>query len=265
MHRAARARRRRSEPQPLRRGLQHAALPGDDGRGCVRKSSRTRDDVIDRSSIVPRPAARATAPGSWAVRWNIDVRVTSHGRLELDDATRSCGGRRERAVRAWTRRISPRSVGVRGWTAATRTFPAADSAPPTIRADGRSPSFEPASRRRGSTLATSHDRRSRSTTSATTGSHARQGVASRTASSIHGVVSMVRRYLAQPISALRTVAGQIELRSSRAPIGQPFQNYYDHGWRPGVETRRGRSSCFDVLWFENGRPCLARSATSFVR
>jgi hypothetical protein len=43
---------------------------------------------------------------------------------------------------------------------------------------------------------------------------------------------------------------QIELRSLE-PDGKPFQNYYDHGWRPGVE-RAEAVLVFDVLWFETG-------------
>ena len=42
----------------------------------------------------------------------------------------------------------------------------------------------------------------------------------------------------------------IELRSLE-PDGKPFQNYYDHGWRPGVE-RVEAILVFDVLWFEKG-------------
>jgi hypothetical protein len=43
---------------------------------------------------------------------------------------------------------------------------------------------------------------------------------------------------------------QIEIRSLE-PDGKPFQNYYDHGWRPGVE-RAEAVLLFDVLWFEKG-------------
>jgi hypothetical protein len=43
---------------------------------------------------------------------------------------------------------------------------------------------------------------------------------------------------------------QINLRSLE-PDGKPFQNYFDHGWRPGVE-RAEAVLAFDVLWFEKG-------------
>ena len=43
---------------------------------------------------------------------------------------------------------------------------------------------------------------------------------------------------------------QIELRSLE-PDGKPFQNYYDHGWRPGIE-RAEALLVFDVLWFKRG-------------
>jgi hypothetical protein len=43
---------------------------------------------------------------------------------------------------------------------------------------------------------------------------------------------------------------QIELRSLE-PDGKPFQNYYEHGWRPGVE-RVEAFLVFDVLWFKKG-------------
>ena len=41
---------------------------------------------------------------------------------------------------------------------------------------------------------------------------------------------------------------QINLRSLE-PDGKPFQNYFDHGWRPGVE-RVEAVLVFDVLWFK---------------
>jgi hypothetical protein len=50
--------------------------------------------------------------------------------------------------------------------------------------------------------------------------------------------------------SLKEGVAQIELRSLE-PDGKPFQNYYDHGWRPGVE-RVEAVLVFDVLWFENG-------------
>jgi hypothetical protein len=43
---------------------------------------------------------------------------------------------------------------------------------------------------------------------------------------------------------------QIDLRSLE-PDGKPFQNYFDHGWRPGVERVEAVLS-FEVLWFEKG-------------
>jgi hypothetical protein len=42
----------------------------------------------------------------------------------------------------------------------------------------------------------------------------------------------------------------IDVRSLE-PDGKPFQNYYIHGWRPGVE-RVEAVLMFDVLWFEKG-------------
>lgn len=50
--------------------------------------------------------------------------------------------------------------------------------------------------------------------------------------------------------SLRDGVAQIELRSLE-PDGKPFQNYFDHGWRPGVE-RVEAVLMFDVLWFEKG-------------
>jgi hypothetical protein len=43
---------------------------------------------------------------------------------------------------------------------------------------------------------------------------------------------------------------QIDLRSLE-PDGKPFQNYYDHGWRPGVE-RVEAVLVFEVLRFDKG-------------
>ena len=42
----------------------------------------------------------------------------------------------------------------------------------------------------------------------------------------------------------------INLRSLE-PDGKPFQNYFDHGWRPGIE-RAEAVLAFDVLWFKTG-------------
>jgi hypothetical protein len=42
----------------------------------------------------------------------------------------------------------------------------------------------------------------------------------------------------------------IEVRSLE-PDGKPFQNYFDHGWRPGVE-RTEAVLAFEVLWFKKG-------------
>ncbi len=50
--------------------------------------------------------------------------------------------------------------------------------------------------------------------------------------------------------SLKDGVAQIELRSLE-PDGKPFQNYFDHGWRPGVE-RAEAVLAFDVLWFQKG-------------
>ncbi len=50
--------------------------------------------------------------------------------------------------------------------------------------------------------------------------------------------------------SLKDGVAQIGLRSLE-PDGKPFQNYYDHGWRPGVE-RVEAILVFHVLWFEKG-------------
>jgi hypothetical protein len=50
--------------------------------------------------------------------------------------------------------------------------------------------------------------------------------------------------------SLREGVAQIDLRSLE-PDGKPFQNYFDHGWRPGVERAEAVLS-FDVLWFKKG-------------
>ena len=50
--------------------------------------------------------------------------------------------------------------------------------------------------------------------------------------------------------ALRDGRGMLEVRSLE-PDGKPFDNYYTHGWRPGVE-RVEAVLRFDVLWFEPG-------------
>ena len=50
--------------------------------------------------------------------------------------------------------------------------------------------------------------------------------------------------------ALRDGVAVLELRSLE-PDGKPFDNYYTHGWRSGVE-RVEAVLLFDVLWFEPG-------------
>jgi hypothetical protein len=50
--------------------------------------------------------------------------------------------------------------------------------------------------------------------------------------------------------SLQEGVAQINIRSLE-PDGKPFQNYFDHGWRPGVE-RVEAVLVFDVLWFEKG-------------
>jgi hypothetical protein len=50
--------------------------------------------------------------------------------------------------------------------------------------------------------------------------------------------------------SLRGGTAQIDLRSLE-PDGKPFQNYYDHGWRPGVERVEALLS-FEVLWYRPG-------------
>jgi hypothetical protein len=50
--------------------------------------------------------------------------------------------------------------------------------------------------------------------------------------------------------SLKGGVAQIGLRSLE-PDGKPFQNYYDHGWRPGVE-RVEAVLVFEVLWSAPG-------------
>jgi hypothetical protein len=50
--------------------------------------------------------------------------------------------------------------------------------------------------------------------------------------------------------ALREGVATLELRSLE-PGGKPFDNYYLHGWRPGVERFKA-VLLFEVLWFEPG-------------
>ena len=47
---------------------------------------------------------------------------------------------------------------------------------------------------------------------------------------------------------------------SLEPDGKPFQNFYEHGWRPGVE-RVEAVLVFDVLWFEPGAVLGIRDVT----
>lgn len=57
--------------------------------------------------------------------------------------------------------------------------------------------------------------------------------------------------------SLQDGVAQIGLRSLE-PDGKPFQNYYDHGWRPGVE-RVEAILVIRVLWFEKGAVLAIRN------
>lgn len=73
------------------------------------------------------------------------------------------------------------------------------------------------------------------------------------ASIANGVVSAASFEFVDPWPldvSLRDGVAQIGLRSLE-PDGKPFQNYYDHGWRPGVERAEAVLN-FHVLWFEKG-------------
>ncbi len=50
--------------------------------------------------------------------------------------------------------------------------------------------------------------------------------------------------------SLRDGVAYIGLRSLE-PDGKPFQNYFDHGWRSGVERAQAVLT-FEVLWFKEG-------------
>jgi hypothetical protein len=57
--------------------------------------------------------------------------------------------------------------------------------------------------------------------------------------------------------ALRDGVARLELRSLE-PDGKPFENYYMHGWRAGVE-RVEAALLFDVLWFQPGADLTIRN------
>ena len=58
--------------------------------------------------------------------------------------------------------------------------------------------------------------------------------------------------------ALAEGLGLIEVRSLE-PDGKPFENYYTHGWREGIE-RVEAFLVFDVLWFAPGADLTIRGA-----
>jgi hypothetical protein len=59
--------------------------------------------------------------------------------------------------------------------------------------------------------------------------------------------------------ALADASVRIDVRSLE-PGGRPFQNYYDHGWRPGIE-RVEAVLVFHVRWFEPGAVLAIRDVT----
>jgi hypothetical protein len=57
-------------------------------------------------------------------------------------------------------------------------------------------------------------------------------------------------------ASLKDGVAQIELRSLE-PHGKPFQNYYDNGWRRGIEHVEA-ILVFQVLWFKKGAALAIR-------
>lgn len=204
------------------------------------RSGRTRDDVT-ATVIVPDPPPKDGVLVTLGGAAPINVRIT------LTDGTTQdalmCGGIPSGPACMETQRLEAQSLFADG--GGYKDVPCPDGASP--RTCGQPlPSFEPTALAAARPLEIAR--------SSIAIDHVGDYEVSLGKASIpNGVVSAVSFGFSDiwPTDiSLEDGVARIELRSLE-PDGKPFQNYYDHGWRPGVE-RVEAFLAFRVLWFQKG-------------
>jgi hypothetical protein len=214
------------------------------------QSGLTRDDVR-ATVIVPDPPPKDGVLVTLGGAAPINVRIT------LTDGTirdaPMCGGLASGPACTDAPRLEARSGLSEG--AGYKDVPCADDAPPNT--CGRPlPTFEPAAVAAARPLSIP--------TSGIPIDHVgAYEVSLGNASIPNGVVSVASFAFADTWPADVSLEGgtaNIELRSLE-PGGKPFQNYYEHGWRPGVE-RVDVVLAFRVLWFRKGAVRVRAAATT---
>jgi hypothetical protein len=210
---------------------------------------RTRDDVT-ATVIVPDPPPKDGVVAIIGGDAQIKVRITLTDGSTHD--TGVCGGLAMGPLCTDTPRLEARSGFADG--AGYKDVPCPDDAPPST--CGRPlPSLE------ASAVAAARPL-SIATLSIPIDHAGPYEVSLGKASIPNGVVSVASFGFVDPWPAdvsLEDGAAQIELRSLE-PDGKPFQNYYEHGWRPGVE-RVSAVLVFLVLWFKKGAVLNVRDVT----
>jgi hypothetical protein len=200
----------------------------------------TRDDV-SATVIVPDPPPKDGVLVTLGGAAPINVRITLSDGTTRD--TSMCGG----LASGPTCTDVPQLEALSGFAdgAGYKDVPCADDAPPNT--CGRPlPTFEPAAVAAARPLSI--------VKSVIPIDHAgAYTVSLGNASLPNGIVSVASFEFADTWPADLSLEGgmaSIELRSLE-PGGKPFQNYYEHGWRPGVE-RIDVVLAFQVLWFKKG-------------
>lgn len=203
------------------------------------RSARTREDVI-AIAIVPLPTTRdgvliTRSGGGFTVRLTFRDGTTTE--------TLACGGISRGPACTDTQQLEARSSVADG--GGYRDVPCPDDAPPHS-CGTPLPTLEAAAVAAARPLSVARF-------SIPIDHVGAYEIALGDASLANGVATMASFAFADPWPldvSLRGGVAQINLRSLE-PDGKPFQNYYDHGWRPGIERVEG-VLVFDVLWFEKG-------------
>jgi hypothetical protein len=210
------------------------------------RAGRTRDDVT-ATVIVPDPPPKDGVLVTLGGAAPINVRITLTDGTTLD--TPVCGGLAMGPLCTDTPQLEARSGFADG--AGYKDVPCADDASPNT--CGRPlPTLEPAAVAAARPLTIAE--------SSIPIDHVGQyEIPLGNASLPNGVVSTASFGFVDTWPAdisLEGGAANIELRSLE-PDGKPFENYYEHGWRPGVE-RVEATLVFDVLWFQKGASLAIR-------
>jgi hypothetical protein len=202
--------------------------------------SKTRADVTAATIIPDPPPEGVSLGGAHPILLRISLTDGS-----THDA-RMCGGLPMGAACTDDPRLDARSVTSGGYRDVPCTGEAPDGCPTPF------PSFEPDALEAATPLtlqerviAIEHD--------------GRHEVSLGTASLPNGILTEASFSFAEGWPddvALADALGRLEIRSLE-PDGKPFDNYYTHGWRQGIE-RVEAFLIFDVLWFRPGADLSVR-------